>query len=124
MGFLAESELQKMSFLTVQGCILVIAMTYIISVIIIFFLFVTISRYLKKKKTPHYVALGELLTLFNSSFNTDILDFLQYRDWHFYIKKKIELFQWIIWSLMLNIQSLFIKETNLWQCSLLWSFIT
>lgn len=80
MGFLAESELQKMSFLTDQGCILVIAKTYIISVIIIFFLFVTISRYLKKKKTPHYVALGELLTLFNSSFNTDILDFLQYRD--------------------------------------------
>lgn len=49
MGILTESELQKMSFLTDQGYILVIAKTYIISVIIIFCLFVTISRYLKKK---------------------------------------------------------------------------
>lgn len=45
MGILTESELQKMSFLTDQGYILVIAKTYIISVIIIFCLFVTISRY-------------------------------------------------------------------------------
>ena len=58
MGFLAESELQKMSFLTDQGCILVIAKTYIISVIIIFFLFVTISRYLKKKKNTSLCGLG------------------------------------------------------------------
>ena len=54
MGFLAESELQKMSFLTDQGCILVIAKIYIISVIIIFCLFVTISRYLKKN-TKHLI---------------------------------------------------------------------
>ena len=85
-----------MSFFTDQGCILVIAKTYTISVILIFCLFVTISRYLKKK-IPHHVALGELLILFNSLFNTDILDLnIPYNikmlwilngDWHFYIHK-------------------------------------